>query len=827
MSFRKCIENKVAAGEAKKQKAEQALEHYDRMVRENERAGMGRSQAEEAAQQQATDEIEAGRKADQRRKLKQALNQVELQAIINTATNPAGKKAPWRALETIINRLDAQQEANRSLIHSSISDFLDQFGYKNLGISTRNKAGQKNVVRELFNGGSTGDNTAAMLAKSVKEMQHLVVRLLRNEGLDIGMDPNWRLPQTHDYGKIWNATKAVWVRDHLNAVDWGRMKHFNDGMPILEGEREGVLRSVYDTLVTDGASKIKEPGAGGGKSLGKQLASRRFIQYKDADTWLNMQQKYGRGDVFQQIATYADTVASDIALVQILGANPQATNRYLIDAVLSAAADMDKATGGGRGIVNNSRRADLMIKRVWSPSFEIATHANAMTTENMLARSFSGLRNLNIASLLGATPLLSVPGDTGTGSMVMKLNGMSATKFIARYAKLIDPRSATDRRIARRSGMILENLIGRGMASERFTGEVMTPGWTKAVSDVSVRASGLQYLTEMGRFAISTEFMGNWADNARNAFDQLHPMMRDSMQKYGVTAEDWDLFRATSVFDEEGAYLLRPKDMLERSDIDEATRIATFNKFQRMMMFETKRGILTMPLIVRGFVGLNTRPGTIAGEFNRNLLFLKGWPIAMLYMHILPMMNQAMHQSRPQYLAAYSLALLAAGALSVQLGQGTTGKDPLDMTTKEFWFQAGLKGGGLGIYGDFLFSDLNRYGGGLADTIGGPVWQSLNDARNLTFGNAEQAFNGEDTNITAESLRFMNNWAPGTRLWYLRLIKERMIVNQLEEQVDPKAHQRWRSQARKMARERNQEFFWAPGEAVPRRLPDPDAAIGE
>ena len=31
------------------------------------------------------------------------------------------------------------------------------------------------------------------------------------------------------------------------------------------------------------------------------------------------------------------------------------------------------------------------------------------------------------------------------------------------------------------------------------------------------------------------------------------------------------------------------------------------------------------------------------------------------------------------------------------------------MTTPAFWGAAFLQGGGMGLYGDFLFADLNRY----------------------------------------------------------------------------------------------------------------------
>ena len=82
------------------------------------------------------------------------------------------------------------------------------------------------------------------------------------------------------------------------------------------------------------------------------------------------------------------------------------------------------------------------------------------------------------------------------------------------------------------------------------------------------------------------------------------------------------------------------------------------------------------------------------------------------------------------------------------------GRDPRPMEGPEFWGAAFLQGGGLGIYGDFLFSDVNRFDRGLAETIAGPVVGFADDVRKLTIGNVTQAIKGEDTNAASEFINF-------------------------------------------------------------------------
>jgi hypothetical protein len=57
------------------------------------------------------------------------------------------------------------------------------------------------------------------------------------------------------------------------------------------------------------------------------------------------------------------------------------------------------------------------------------------------------------------------------------------------------------------------------------------------------------------------------------------------------------------------------------------------------------------------------------------------------------------------------------------------------------------QGGGLGIYGDYLFSQTNRFGGSLQETLAGPTigeigqfWDIYNDARNFATSGGEDKF---------------------------------------------------------------------------------------
>jgi hypothetical protein len=177
--------------------------------------------------------------------------------------------------------------------------------------------------------------------------------------------------------------------------------------------------------------------------------------------------------------------------------------------------------------------------------------------------------------------------------------------------------------------------------------------------------------------------------------------------------------------------------------------------------------------------------------------------------------------------AAYALAFITAttfaGAIGTQLREIAKGRDPMNMdpTTPEgrkFWAASLLSGGGLAIYGDFLFADVNRYGGSLGETTGGPTLGLFTDLKNLTIGNLVEAAEGEDTKAGAEALNFVyRHMTP--KPFYMKLATERMLIDQLQKAVDPRAYERFRRMQRNRYRDYGQEYFWRPGEQLPDRLP--------
>ena len=218
------------------------------------------------------------------------------------------------------------------------------------------------------------------------------------------------------------------------------------------------------------------------------------------------------------------------------------------------------------------------------------------------------------------------------------------------------------------------------------------------------------------------------------------------------------------------------------------------------------------------------------GEVARNTALFKSFPVAVIMTHLMGrgFLNAELgNAGKIKYLGHMLAATTILGGLSIQMKDISKGRDPRNMRSAEFLGAAILQGGGIGILGDFLFSDVNRFGGGLANTIAGPVVGLGADLLKLTIGNLlELGSEGEAKSFGPELVRFLRAMTPGQNLWYTRLAIERLVWDEMLKATDPQYVQRFRRMERKARREFGADFFSRPGRGViPQRPPDLSTAL--
>jgi len=134
------------------------------------------------------------------------------------------------------------------------------------------------------------------------------------------------------------------------------------------------------------------------------------------------------------------------------------------------------------------------------------------------------------------------------------------------------------------------------------------------------------------------------------------------------------------------------------------------------------------------------------------------------------------------------------------------------MDDTNFWVEAMLKGGALGVYGDFIFSDKNSYGATMGEMAIGPLGSSLTQFADLTLGNARRALSGDDTHVGADAVRFVKGLTPGANLWYTKAVTDHILFNQLQEAVSPGYLEKY---TKRQQNTYGREFWWRPDYLVP------------
>lgn len=705
---------------------------------------------------------------------------------------------------------------------------------KGFGGRQKGKAHLPNIAREIF-GVDTGDSAAAAIAKSWLKVSDYTVDSFNNAGGSMRRLERY-LPQRQSMAKIHKAGKDDYVSTHMEAVDWNKTK-WPDGNAVTPSQREEFLAEVYNTKVTDGAMKLDDTKfRGQGGAVGNALEQNRLIHYKDADAWLAVHEKYGDGNVFEALTGHLDTMAHQVATVQTFGPNPEMTAMNVRAMVKQRAA----AAGGPVELT----RAERVLKNKFDPIFDTAMRKNPMDPNSRLGAGVSAVNQLLTSAQLGSASLLAVGGDLNTTFAVRKLNNMNPFAGLDVYMKglLLDPAkdvvaaagkpfgvlqgAEAQRDIAREFGFMMDEVVALNSAQERFTGlTTNAPHIAGRISDAVLRLSGLSKHTGMLRWAAQKEFTVLMRRSSSLDFNDLP--YKKVMDRYGITESDWNAFR-TNVkpyvkkghTGSKGA--LRPIDIL---DTDLANKQELFDKFQGMILEESRSMTPDATLEASAEFKGTERADTLRGVLLQSFAMYKNFPLTFHMKYSRLAMTSDNAKGRTAFVAGLVAGATFMGALGLQMREISKGRDPLDMTTPEFMGKAALAGGGLSVYGDFLFAGINEYGRGPAEVFSGPTIGWLGDSSQLIFGDPLKYVGGLDegedfeSDLPARAVQYARRYTPGTSLWWARLQLDRQIWDRLEELADPEVYAKRRARENKRLDKYGNESWFPAGERSPERAP--------
>lgn len=771
--------------------------------------------------QRAAQELTAETALKQERRVKQVLAAANVQQVL--ANYPGG---PIDALKHLVafhtdrkfNGVSMESRA-RAIGRDGLRqmmDTIDATAPKFFGLF-ENEAGLRDVVRELH-GQKTGNAEAAKGAKAFKDIAETMRQRFNAAGGDIGRLEDWGMPHHHSQLRVSKAGRERWVDDTMPLLD--RSRYVDElGRRMDDQAVRAFLGEAWTSIATGGVNKL-EPGLPSGVGMRANRGNEtRQIHFKNGDAYLDYQGKYGERTAYEVMVDHIQGLGTDIALVETMGPNPDQQFRLFRDRALKTEALADPTNSGKA--VERAEGLDNLYNILAGKTLPVANPR--------VAQFFDGLRNIMVASKLGSAVITALT-DEGTMRVAAHVANLPEMQLIRNELATFNPANAMEKRLALRAGLAMNTLAH---TLNRFGNETAMSGITGKLAQATLRASGMNAMTDARRRAYGVTMMGSIGAVTREArtLDALDAHDFRILKSKGITPEEWQVWRQAKLEDWGGGNdtMLTPDAIYRIPDAElgpnaRQLKEQATTRLLASVLEETDVAVIEPGIRERAMMQAHTQRGSLKGELTRSLFLFKSFPLAMVTRHWARALAEPTVAGRMGYLAALTASTTVIGMVALQASQVVKGKDPRDMTELDSWVQAILKGGALSLFGDFLLNDSTEYGGSFLATAAGPVASTAEQAIELTLGNIHQAARGEDTHFGAEALKFAQSNVPGANLWYARAAIDHLVLHQLQEYLSPGYLRKMKRRAEK---EYDQEFWWEPGEPLPDRAPDLKRAVGE
>lgn len=689
----------------------------------------------------------------------------------------AGRYGAERSIE-----MDA--EAISREMFASMAESVENFRLKTktrLKFRDAAKGEDQDLIRAIVDGRMDSPE-AAKFAESWAKVNEALRQEFNRLGGQIGKRENWNLPQSHDPAKVGSVSFKEWYDDIRPLLDL-------ESMDVPDAELEGIARMTYEKIRRDGLLVPGQVPAGVSAAIANRRRESRFFQFKDGDSWLKYNEKYGAGQsVFNTIAGHIQSMSHDIAMMRALGPNPSQMYNTLTDVVTMMG-------GSTKGLDN-----------IWA---EVSGKLVAAPQNMKLAQASESIGNVQVSTKL-LSALISAVSDDAFNALTHWYNGTTSMRSAFASIRKLNPNSKADRIQAFELGLDGDAVIRAVTQANRYS-EITGYGFTARASDISLRMSGLTAWTHASKQQFEVDFLRSLA---YRSWDDLAAGRKGSrrvrlFERYGLSESDWpEINKAIKTI--KGNRIIDPQAIP-----DEDVR----RRFMGMMINEGRFSVPTPGARERAIMHQGLQRGTVARFGLDRVMEFKSFPITVLTTHWARVFATESKWDRFSYAAAMVLGLGAVGMLTYQAKRIAGGKEPLPLS-KELWLAGVMQGGGLGILGDLVFMDHNRFGGSIWSSLLGPTAGDLEKYLSRFLLGTTRDFMELDHDKAMDRLRripgaVIKDFTP-LQLWYTKLLMDRYIFDRINKEVDPKWESRVRKYERKLQTEQGAGYWWQPGEMAPR-----------
>lgn len=679
-----------------------------------------------------------------------------------------------------------------------------------------NKEAEDQFVRAAY--GETQGIRPEMVAaaKAWRETMERLRQRFNAGGGDVGKLDNWGLPQSWSQDIAIKRGRDAFVREFMGHVDRSIYRH-PDGRKFNDAEMEAFLGEAWLSIATNGANKPIRPGQTGGSIKANRHNQARQLHFRSPDAALEAMRAWSGKSVFEAMAGHVRRMSRDIALVEQFGPNAD----HMVSVKVEQYAKEAALANIGKGEYDPAKVDKAADKATNLYNF-VAGNAPPPTNRKW-ANALAGVRAILSAAKLGSATITSI-SDEGTLHLTGRVNNLSGSKLFLNEVRAYNLADRAEKRMAKRAGLLVNTMLDE---VNRFGDETMGAQMPQRITSAVLRLSGLNAITEARRRAFSVTMLDAIGSLTRRyqSVSGLNANDWRTLKAKGIDQATWDIWRQAQPDDwGQGATVLTPESIYAIKGVDTLAKDRAATKLLAVVMDERDIAVITPGVRERSAMLGKTKGGDLDGEILRTFWQFKSFPFAMISRHWGRGLGMYENTSgKAGYLATLLAAQTVMGGIALEISDILNGRDPRSLNPESDYgprnmLAALLKGGGMGLYGDFLFAEATDYGRSFAGAVGGPGLGLIEDTYKLTIGNIRQGIKGEETNFGAEAVRFTRGNLPGASLWYTKAATDRLVFHQLQEYFNPGYLRRAERKARQ---DFGTKYWWSPG-AMPDEARPPD-----
>lgn len=663
---------------------------------------------------------------------------------------------------------------------------------------------------------------AVSIAKIMQKYQEAARIDANRAGAFIRKLPGYVVRQSHDPYKLQRAGFKQWRDEILPLLD---ERTFEAGSDV-----DGFLLATYNGLVSGVHLKVStgQPnGFKGPRNLAKKVSAERVLHFKDGLAWNQYNKVYGTGSLREAFLGGLDRSGDSTGMMRRLGTNPESNWNAALDELQ---LDLKNDPEGLRKFQQD--RNGLLKTR-----FSEIDGTSRMAVNHVGARVASNLRAWQSMAKLGGA-VISAVTDLPVAASEMRYQGKgmlgSMGTLIGGMVKGRKP--AEQREILSTLGVFFDSV--RGEVVSKFSADDSLGGKMSRAQQLFFKLNGLTWWTDTMRSTAALMMSHHLAYNRTLDWEQMNPDLRRTLELFDFDAGKWDLVRNTGAKLADGREYMTTQGIDDIADGDLAGYLTskgrTVNAAAIGELREELRGSLRSYITdrasyaviepdarTRAMMRRGTQPGTVAGELLRFIGQFKAFPVAILQKSFGRELYgrgyqpgayganpgreliQAMRSGNGEKLGIAQLmlwtTLFGYGAMATK--DLLKGREPRPADDPKTWVAAMLQGGALGLYGDFLFGEANRFGGGLTQSLSGPTLGLIDGGYDL-FARARD---GDDT--AAAAVRYTIQNTPFANLFYTRAALDYLFLHSLQEALNPGSLRRME---RRIEKENAQRFLISP-----------------